>query len=85
MARVTTGHTENIFSAQFVPGTDDRKIVSAAADGQIRLHDLESPGTPRLLHTASNFVLKMDFHPQLPSVFLATGYDGIVVLVDLRM
>ena len=30
-----TSHRANIFSAKFLPGTSDRKIVSCAGDGNI--------------------------------------------------
>ena len=60
-ARIATGHRENIFAAHFVPHTGDAQLVSAAADGEIRLHDTSasSSASSRLLHTADNFILKM--------------------------
>lgn len=30
-----SGHVDNIFQAKFMPFTDDRTIVTAAADGQV--------------------------------------------------
>ena len=39
-ARVRTGHTGNIFSAQFVPDGTTRRIVTCAADGTVRLTDI---------------------------------------------
>lgn len=30
-----SGHNNNIFQAKFIPGTDDRSIVTCAADGQV--------------------------------------------------
>lgn len=32
-----SGHLDNIFQAKFMPFTDDRKIVTASADGQVIL------------------------------------------------
>eukprot|EP00040_Diaphanoeca_grandis_P029198 m.170442 g.170442 ORF g.170442 m.170442 type:complete len:655 (-) comp31610_c0_seq3:283-2247(-) len=82
---IATGHHGNIFGANFVPG-DESKIVSCAADGEIRIHDVNATrGEPsRLLHSASSFMLKMDFHPEMPSVFCATASDGRVFMIDLR-
>lgn len=31
----SSGHMDNIFQARFIPFTDDRKVVTAAADGQV--------------------------------------------------
>ncbi|RPB04937.1 WD40 repeat-like protein [Choiromyces venosus 120613-1] len=39
--RIDTGHTENIFSVKFMPGSSDRTILSAAGDGQVRIFDIE--------------------------------------------
>ena len=47
-ARVQTGHTGNIFSAQFVPDGTTRRIVTCAADGTVRLTDIER--TLEVLH-----------------------------------
>ena len=39
---IETGHSNNIFGAQFVPQSNDRKIISSAADGKILIIDLDS-------------------------------------------
>ena len=38
---VFTGHTHNVFNAQFVPNCNSTKCVTTAADGQVRMIDLE--------------------------------------------
>jgi WD40 repeat protein len=38
---VFTGHTHNVFDAQFVPNCNSTKCVTTAADGQVRMIDLE--------------------------------------------
>ncbi|KAJ1985195.1 hypothetical protein H4R34_000154 [Dimargaris verticillata] len=40
VTRCATGHTANIFSAEFMPKTADSVVVSCAGDGQIRVFDL---------------------------------------------
>ena len=35
--RYDSGHTENVFQAQFLPQHADRLIVTCAADGQVRM------------------------------------------------
>lgn len=39
--QIDTGHTRNIFSVKFMPHSNDRTIVSAAGDSQIRVFDIE--------------------------------------------
>lgn len=39
--RIETGHTNNIFSAKFMPHSADRTIVSAAGDEEVRVFDIE--------------------------------------------
>ncbi|KAI9670984.1 MAG: hypothetical protein M1831_005069 [Alyxoria varia] len=38
---VATGHTQNIFSTKFMPHSNDRIVVTAAGDGEVRIFDLE--------------------------------------------
>lgn len=46
---VSTGHTANIFSAKFMPHSDDRTLVTCAGDAEVRVFDIEysgrNPGT----------------------------------------
>lgn len=39
--RIDTGHTENIFSVKFMPGSGDRTLISAAGDSEVRIFDIE--------------------------------------------
>ena len=38
---VSTGHTQNIFSVKFMPHSNDRTVVTAAGDAQVRIFDIE--------------------------------------------
>jgi WD repeat-containing protein 42A len=40
LGTVYTGHNHNIFSAEFVPGTNGGKCVTTAGDGDVRIVDL---------------------------------------------
>ncbi|GLT53806.1 hypothetical protein SLA2020_270510 [Shorea laevis] len=40
----TNGHTNNVFQAKIMPCTDDRSIVTCAADGQVRLAQILEHG-----------------------------------------
>ncbi|MDI1488533.1 MAG: hypothetical protein OHK93_007808 [Ramalina farinacea] len=41
---VSTGHTANIFSAKFMPHSDDRTLVTCAGDAEVRVFDIEYSG-----------------------------------------
>nr|POE77497.1 wd repeat protein iqw1 [Quercus suber] len=51
---VATGHTQNIFSVKFMPHQNDRKVVTAAGDGEVRVFDLEYSGQTQIASSASN-------------------------------
>lgn len=39
---IETGHEGNVFAVEFLPCSDDKKLVSGAADAVVFLHDVES-------------------------------------------
>ena len=41
---VATGHTANIFSVKFMPHSNDRTLVTAAGDAEVRVFDIEYGG-----------------------------------------
>lgn len=41
---ISTGHKANIFSVKFMPYSNDKIIISAAGDGEVRIFDLEHHG-----------------------------------------
>lgn len=41
---VATGHSQNIFSVKFMPHSNDRTVITAAGDAQVRIFDLEYAG-----------------------------------------
>ena len=53
-ATVATGHTANIFSVKFMPHSNDRTVITAAGDNEVRIFDLEYAGQPRAASTASH-------------------------------
>ncbi|GAB7345215.1 hypothetical protein MBLNU457_3591t1 [Dothideomycetes sp. NU457] len=44
---VATGHTDNIFSVKFMPHSNDRTVITASGDSEIRIFDLEYAGATR--------------------------------------
>ncbi|KAK6001398.1 hypothetical protein QM012_002729 [Aureobasidium pullulans] len=41
---IATGHRANIFSVKFMPHSNDRTVISAAGDSEVRIFDLEYSG-----------------------------------------
>ncbi|KAK8504850.1 hypothetical protein V6N12_033101 [Hibiscus sabdariffa] len=78
-----SGHFDNIFQAKFMPLTDDKRIVTSAADGQVRLGEISEHGQVRTrrLGKHQGRVHSLAIEPGSPHVFFSCGEDG---LFDLR-
>ena len=95
--QIDTGHSRNIFSVKFMPHSNDRTIVSAAGDAQIRVFDIERAnvfdGTKaRLSQTQANCKVfrshsaaaKRIVTEASPFYFLSCAEDGDVRQWDIR-
>ncbi|XP_024989367.1 DDB1- and CUL4-associated factor 8-like, partial [Cynara cardunculus var. scolymus] len=81
-----SGHNNNIFQAKIMPGTDDRSIVTCAADGQVRHAMISERGEvePKLLGKHQGRAHKLANEPGSPHIFYTCGEDGLVQHFDLR-
>eukprot|EP00164_Ancoracysta_twista_P010609 GFYU01016076.1.p1 GENE.GFYU01016076.1~~GFYU01016076.1.p1 ORF type:complete len:626 (+),score=149.36 GFYU01016076.1:94-1971(+) len=86
-----TGHNGNVFGAQFVPdGTYDR-IVSTAADGQIRLNHVNAGSgsgstlVSELIDSWHQMTLDVCFAPFDPNLVVVSAADGNWRWYDLRV
>ncbi|KAI3706766.1 hypothetical protein L6452_24722 [Arctium lappa] len=81
-----SGHVDNIFQARFMPFTDDRTIVTSAADGQVRLGQVAENGhvETKKLGKHHGRVHKLAVEPGSPHIFYSCGEDGLVRHFDLR-
>ncbi|KAK4803231.1 hypothetical protein SAY86_001434 [Trapa natans] len=81
-----SGHVSNIFHAKFMPYTDDRSIVTCAADGQVRYSQILESGEVKisLLAKHEGGAHKLAIEPGSPHVFYSCGEDGLVQHFDLR-
>jgi DDB1- and CUL4-associated factor 6 len=52
---VSTGHTQNIFSVKFMPHSNDRTVITAAGDSQVRIFDIERGGASGNASADSSF------------------------------
>lgn len=93
---IDSGHSNNIFGAQFIPYSNDKKILSSGADGEIRITDIDYDYTPttlnvsydekrtNVLQTYYHIIMKFEFLPCTPQAVLTSHQDGTVRLLDTR-
>ncbi|XP_061977515.1 uncharacterized protein LOC133698562 isoform X4 [Populus nigra] len=82
-----SGHDNNVFQANFMPFSDDRTIITCAADGEIRQAQILEGGEVKTIllgkHEESQ-VHKLAIEPGSPHIFYSCGEDGVVQHFDLR-
>ncbi|KAF5184010.1 Ddb1- and cul4-associated factor [Thalictrum thalictroides] len=81
-----SGHHNNIFQAKIMPYSDDRSIVTCAADGQVRHAQITENGTVEttMLAKHEGRTHKLAIEPGSPHIFYTCGEDGLVQHFDLR-
>ncbi|KAJ8003901.1 hypothetical protein DPEC_G00153210 [Dallia pectoralis] len=87
-ASITSWHQSNIFSAKFMPQTNDSMIVSAAADGKIFLTNVErGSNTDPVLqyHCHNGAAYEILTVSTDPHSFLSCGEDGTIRWFDVRV
>ncbi|KAJ9549205.1 hypothetical protein OSB04_021748 [Centaurea solstitialis] len=75
-----SGHNNNIFQAKIMPETDERTIVTCAADGQVRHATILDCGKveTKLLARHQGRAHKLANEPGNPHIFYTCGEDGLV-------
>ncbi|KAI8380899.1 WD40-repeat-containing domain protein [Radiomyces spectabilis] len=84
---IETGHRANIFSAVFMPKTNDHIIVSAAGDSEVRVFDLNAEDMHRPMHIYTchdDRVKRIAIDDNNPYEFLTCSEDGTIRQFDLR-
>ncbi|XP_027088148.2 uncharacterized protein [Coffea arabica] len=81
-----SGHHNNVFQAKIMPYTEDRSIVTCAADGQVRHAQILERGKveTRLLAKHHGRAHKLAIEPGSPHIVYTCGEDGLVQHIDLR-
>ncbi|KAL7881542.1 hypothetical protein AOLI_G00083900 [Acnodon oligacanthus] len=85
---IRSGHRANIFSAKFMPHTNDQQIISCSGDGIIYYtHTEKSPDINRQCQFTCHYGTAYEIMtvPNDPYTFLSCGEDGTVRWFDLRM
>lgn len=81
---LNSGHRSNIFSVKFIENTNNQLIASAAADGQVRVHNVEVGETLNVFGCHRFRVKRLCTSPVAPSLLWSAGEDGTVRVIDLR-
>ncbi|KAG7467058.1 hypothetical protein MATL_G00149300 [Megalops atlanticus] len=87
-AAIRSGHRANIFSAKFMPCTNDQQIVSCSGDGIIYYTNTEkSADVNRQCQFTCHYGTAYEIMtvPNDPYTFLSCGEDGTVRWFDVRM
>ncbi|KAL3539111.1 hypothetical protein ACH5RR_002477 [Cinchona calisaya] len=81
-----SAHHNNVFQAKFMPYSEDRSIVTCAADGQVRHAQILERGKveTKLLANHHGRAHKLAIEPGSPHIFYTCGEDGLVQHIDLR-
>ncbi|XP_068668387.1 uncharacterized protein [Aristolochia californica] len=81
-----SGHHDNVFQARIMPFTNDRTIITCAADGQVRVGQVLENGNvdTRMLAKHQDRVHKLAVEPGSPHIFYSCGEDGVIQHFDLR-
>eukprot|EP01080_Neovahlkampfia_damariscottae_P002953 gene2953-4963_t len=81
---IFSGHTGNIFCGKFLPHTSDTKIISCAADHEVRFFDIQKETTTQVYSPHRDMVKKLEIEPTDPSIFYSCSQDGTVRYFDIR-
>ncbi|TKW23495.1 hypothetical protein SEVIR_4G295600v4 [Setaria viridis] len=81
-----SGHSNNVLHAQFMPFSDDRSVVTCAADGEVRHSQIREGGcaTTDKLVELDFAVHRLAVEPGSPYTFYCCCEDSSVWLFDLR-
>ncbi|CAH2221177.1 DDB1- and CUL4-associated factor 6 isoform X1 [Pelobates cultripes] len=88
LTRIRSGHRANIFSAKFLPLTNDKQIISCSGDGVIYYTNIEKDvETNRQNQFTCHYGTAYEIMtvPNDPYTFLSCGEDGTVRWFDIRM
>ncbi|XP_025781995.1 DDB1- and CUL4-associated factor 6 isoform X4 [Puma concolor] len=88
LTTVRSGHRANIFSAKFLPCTNDKQIVSCSGDGVIFYTNVEQDAeTNRQCQFTCHYGTTYEIMtvPNDPYTFLSCGEDGTVRWFDTRI
>ena len=84
VAKIDSGHTGNIFSVKFVPGTGSQELATAAADSVIFVRNLTSEAVLFECRCHSSRVKRLQVTELEPYLIWSAGEDGMILQNDVR-
>ena len=84
LTEISSGHRSNIFSVKFLEDSNNSLIASAAADAQVRVHNVEKGEAVNTFNCHRYRVKRLCTSKVCPSLIWSAGEDGTVRVIDLR-
>ncbi|KAK5964935.1 hypothetical protein GCK32_002678 [Trichostrongylus colubriformis] len=82
---VETGHRANVFAVEFLPAGNDRILISAAGDHQVKMHDIDGlRGDEPITWTTGGRVKRLATAQDEPYLFWSASEDSYVREYDAR-
>lgn len=84
---IKTLHRGNIFSAKFLPKSNDETLISCAASGEIFMHNIYEPmnHTHKFSCHGERTCFELKTVPYESTQFVSCGQDGTIKWFDLRI
>ncbi|ODM96150.1 WD and tetratricopeptide repeats protein 1 [Orchesella cincta] len=79
-----TGHHGNVFTVKFLPNSENRALVTGAADFSVRVHDILAKEIMRVCTCHTNRVKRVVVDPNIPYLYWSAGEDGMIIQHDMR-
>ncbi|VDO20986.1 unnamed protein product [Haemonchus placei] len=81
---VETGHHANVFAVEFLPAGNDRILISAAGDRQVKMHDIDGLRDEPITWTTGGRVKRLATAQDEPYLFWSASEDSYVREYDAR-
>ncbi|KTG36053.1 hypothetical protein cypCar_00048625, partial [Cyprinus carpio] len=82
--QLITMHGPQPTSFSFLPHSEDRILITGAADTKVHVHDLTAKETTHMFSDHTNRVKRIAAAPMWPNTFWSAAEDGFIRQYDLR-
>ncbi|VDL69648.1 unnamed protein product [Nippostrongylus brasiliensis] len=84
LTSIDTGHQANVFAVEFLPAGNDRILISAAGDRQVKMHDIDGLRDEPINWSTGGRVKRLATAQDEPYMFWSASEDGYVREYDAR-